>query len=897
MARNRKRRRDKGPMVPRLTPVALRQFWDSLPEEAVPLHLWGEEIGTPEELIVVHSREPRKVERGVAAMNRAAVTDLKKRGRDIDAELKVKEREAREMHAARAFMERLEGLGVRDLDENAVEALRDLPQSSLDALYTLARLQRRRDARGADAFGLDEVGGALGMSRAEVGRLLDFAEGAGLATVDRAAETLRISIAARSEEPSFDLGEPDPANLGLENQGVCTLPTTTLRHLARIARAEGLPKALAEDEVAQFATLARHIVAGTEVLATEGGRHYIRAHLICAARKRMVDSPDSGEYAGAPLAEAVKDLLRPDLPPGLEEIRQDWLAAGWVRREEDGTWHWNRAAKEIEASLDEWELREMGEPVQIEADFPLRQLGLLIEAGQWKPLPDDGGQMPIHAGARSFESIWRRQSRLAEAVRVTGEAVTRSGTERVGTFTQLMRPQIAWSARGMMAPAFLGEMRVCRTVAVDLDVAEGLPDWASLDEAWAYAQDAELPFPVTYFDFTTPGGYRPKVILGSASGGEQTLTLRAALCTKEGGYLRIAPFAWFADADHQPEELRSRTDYDVPGAVHFGLSPRLGDAEELEDVTHLRVSSEEGLTAPSQMVLTRPLVGQPGWIDLYSDLTADDDASAEGLGNDTLTAAEAMITATAACRVLSVIYALDSTVNIELADAEPNRPERRAVERARRRGEDALISKTVRIHPTRQVEARRGAGSKREYSHAHWRRGHFAHYPLGTRMADRLAERDAIKLVDHPVKGLCRKIYRPPTIVGATGADGEEREPVAKSYVWGSPAERRAAVAARKDPLLEPETLLASVRDQGRAGVPALAEDLGVSKQAVRKVGDDLAEEGRLSVAPGVRGRHGRPREYVYVDPAGTGAAKASSLDAPADQQAGYDNAEGEETR
>jgi hypothetical protein len=744
----------------------------------------------------------------------------------------------------------------------------------------------RRDARGADAFGLDEVGGALGMNRAEVGRLLDFAEGAGLASVDRAAETLRISITARAEEPSFDLGEPDPANLGLENQGVCTMPTTTIRHFSRIAREEGLPKALTEDEVAQFAVLARHIVAGTEVLATDDGRHFIRAHLICAARARLVDAPDSGEYAGAPLAEAVKDLLRPELPPGLEEIREDWLAAGWLRQEDDGSWHWNRTAEEIEASLNEWELRQMGEPVQLDADFPLRQLGLLIEAGQWKPLPDDGGQMPVHAGARSFEAIWRRQTRLAEAVRATGEAVNRHGAERVGTFHELMRPQIAWSARGMMAPAFLGEMRVCRTVAVDLDVAEGLPDWASLEEAWAYAQDSELPFPVTYFDFTTPGGYRPKVILRSRSGAEQTLTLRAALCTKEGGYLRIAPFAWFADADHRPEDLRARTDYDVPGAVHFGLAPRLGDAEALEDVIHLRVSSEEGLTAPSQMVLTGPLVGQPGWIDLYSDLTADDgDARGEGLGNDTLTAAEAMVTATAACRVLSVIYALDSTVNIELADAEPSRPERRAVERALRRGEDALISKTVRIHPTRQSEARRGDGSKREYSHAHWRRGHFAHYPLGTRMADRLAERDATKLVDHPVKGLCRKVYRPPTIVGATGADGEEREPVAKSYVWGSPAERRAAAAAaRADAALDPESLLAVVRDRGRAGVPGLAEDLGVSKLEVRKVGDRLVGEGRLEVVPGVRGRGGRPREYVYVEPA-------------ADPPMGHDNAGGEEIR
>ncbi|MFT3863986.1 MAG: hypothetical protein QM729_06915 [Solirubrobacterales bacterium] len=863
-------------MVRRLTPQALREFWEALPEQEKPLTLRGEEIGTLEALLAIHAREPRKVDNELTAMSRAGRRRHERRLKEIDAEAEAKEREAREMHAARAFMERLEGLGVRELDEEAVEALKGLPQRSLDALYTIARLQRRREARGAGAFRLDEVGGALGMSRAEVERLLDFAERAGLAHVDRASETLRMSITARGEEPSFDLGEPDPANLGLENQGVCTLPTTTLRHFSRIAREEGLPKALGEEQLAQFATLARHIVAGTEVLATEDGRHFIRAHLICAARKRVIDSPEAGGYGNVLLVDALKDLLHAELPPVLEEIRRDWLAAGWLRREPDGTWHWNLAAGGIESLVDEWELRNLGEPVQLEADLPLRQLGLLIEAGQWKPLPDDGAQMPIHAGARSFESIWRRQSLLADAVLRTGKVVTEHGAAREGTFAELMRPQIAWSARGMMAPVFLGELRVCRTVAVDLDVAEGLPDWDSVEEAWAYAQDAELPFPVTYFDFTTPGGYRPKVMLQTGRGREEAITLRAALCRKEGGHLRIAPFAWFADVEHVPDELRRRTDYDVPGTVHFGLAPRLGDAEELEDVTHLRLTSEEGLSAPSQMILTRPLLGQPGWVDLYSDLTFGE-AGGGDEEEDARLRAEAMVAATAACRVLSVIHALDSTVNIELADAEPSRPERRAVERALRRGQDALISKTVRIHPTRQTESRREQGTaRREYSHAHWRRGHFAHYPLGTPMADRLAERDATKLVDHPVKGLCRKVYRPPTIVGATGPDGSEREPVAKSYVWGRPAERRAAAAERRRAgRLEADALLESVRERGRAAVPGLAEDLGVSGQTVRRVGDRLVEEGRLRVVPGERGRGGRPREYIYMEPTGSTAGEA----------------------
>jgi hypothetical protein len=425
MARGKKKGRGKRKMVRHLTPAALREFWEALSEEDKPLKLRGEEINTLEELLAMHAREPREVDRELAAQNRAALREHDKRGKEIHAEAKAKERELREAQAGRAFIERLQGLGVRELDDEAVEALKGLPQSTLDVLYTIARLQRQREARGAGAFKVNEIGGALGMNRGEVERLLDFAERTGLASVDRASETLTMSITARSEEPFFDLGEPDPANLGLENQGVCSLPTTTLRHFSRIAREEGLPKALSEDALSQFAVLARHLVAGTEVLATEDGRHFIRAHLICAARKRLVDSPDSGEYANAHLVDAVKDLLRPELPPVLEEIRQDWLSSEWLRQESDGTWHWNLAAHEIESSLDEWGLRNMGEPVQLDADFPLRQLGLLIEAGQWKPLPDEGEQMPIHAGARSFEAIWGRQSKLAEAVRTTGKVVTR----------------------------------------------------------------------------------------------------------------------------------------------------------------------------------------------------------------------------------------------------------------------------------------------------------------------------------------------------------------------------------------------------------------------------------------------------------------------------------------
>jgi hypothetical protein len=92
----------------------------------------------------------------------------------------------------------------------------------------------------------------------------------------------------------------------------------------------------------------------------------------------------------------------------------------------------------------------------------------------------------------------------------------------------------------------------------------------------------------------------------------------------------------------------------------FRPRPRLGDGEALEDVIHLRLTSEEGLSAPSQLMLIGPSLGRPGWVDLYCDMTGCEARSTTrppptptGRSDDHRH------------RVLSVIYALDSIVNIE----------------------------------------------------------------------------------------------------------------------------------------------------------------------------------------------------------------------------------------
>jgi hypothetical protein len=189
------------------------------------------------------------------------------------------------------------------------------------------------------------------------------------------------------------------------------------------------------------------------------------------------------------------------------------------------------------------------------------------------------------------------------------------------------------------------------------------------------------------------------------------------------------------------------------------------------------------------------LLGLPGWTEFATDL--DTEQHPDDPFGEALIKTHAKLAVIAAVRTLSVIYALDSTVNIDLAEAETSRPERREVVRRRQKGKQGEIAATVRIKPSRERAVREvdedDERQAREYSHAFWRRGHFAFYPLGTRMADALAEHDPAKLVDHPSKGLCRKVYRPPTVIGATGPEGEDREPVVKSYVWKDAPKREAA--------------------------------------------------------------------------------------------------------
>jgi hypothetical protein len=110
----------------------------------------------------------------------------------------------------------------------------------------------------------------------------------------------------------------------------------------------------------------------------------------------------------------------------------------------------------------------------------------------------------------------------------------------------------------------------------------------------------------------------------------------------------------------------------------------------------------------------------------------------------------------AAGLVLRVIYFLEST-NVELVEGEASRQEKRHV--ARKGGRIAL---TVKVREPKRRPRTDGEAQHVDYSHRWEVRGHYKHFPAGTKLADAAPQ----KLVKHPTLGQCRRIWCPPHVKG-----------------------------------------------------------------------------------------------------------------------------------
>ena len=519
------------------------------------------------------------------------------------------------------------------------------------------------------------------------------------------------------------------------------MPTPTLKRLSRIARDdEGSDYALDEATLAQLAPLGRHLVSSAAVQRREtDGHHFVSARLLLRVRD-------------------------PEVPGA-----------------------------------------ELEEPQEAMAELPLKQFGMLMEGmGVTQPAQkyiDDWADVgrhippPMRAGAHTFGETWKVLDHLGrEAMRWSNLRGRPDNKSLVEDWDGLV--DIATSPSTLVGIDALNRMAQAQVISLDLDVFEALPEWENLDETLLFARDVELPFETVFLDFGTVGGLAPILSIPTDKD-DMPVILRGALMYRDSRHqLVIAPIGWPGDfnanrANGDAAPMGRFTSFEIAGRVTFTHEYQDDPVEwvrlkapegELEAVQALVPSVDlrsliegEGLAIPAR-IETVPV---PHDI-ITTEYPEDDDRNM---------LAWASIVFHMAARSLSALYLLDSTVNVELVEATPNKEERRGLKRAEKRGWDAEIALQVDVRPTRyqvdEPEDENGEEKPRRiYSHAFWRRGGYAFYPLGTRLADAQAERDSTKLVNHPAKGLCRKIYRGPTIIGKYDEDGTERKPVIKTRVW-----------------------------------------------------------------------------------------------------------------
>lgn len=106
--------------------------------------------------------------------------------------------------------------------------------------------------------------------------------------------------------------------------------------------------------------------------------------------------------------------------------------------------------------------------------------------------------------------------------------------------------------------------------------------------------------------------------------------------------------------------------------------------------------------------------------------------------------------------IAAVLYMLESA-NVELVDAPATRQERRAVER-----KGGRVALAVRVRPPKKRPRQDDDRRHIDFSHRFEVRGHYKHFPVGTKLADSRPD----KCVDHPTLGRCRRIWCPPFVKG-----------------------------------------------------------------------------------------------------------------------------------
>jgi hypothetical protein len=435
-------------------------------------------------------------------------------------------------------------------------------------------------------------------------------------------------------------------------------------------------------------------------------------------------------------------------------------------------------------------------------DLPSRQFGILLgairpdvkqrdrEALEGLILPEGFGEMmeePRWAAGRSIPKAWQRCKLgfdLLSHWQVEGEHMV----EGMMLVTQMDREQaeeytrFASSPRAVLAAAAFNSLGIAKLIVAEPEWVAGIddnrPDTATVVK---WAEDAHLPFPTVYFDFEGPGANLVSVPVEyvGPEGEHDTgvVKLAGALMWREGadgdGPLNIMPIA--TPLNLHDERMDAAPYEPIGRLVLFGTEP--ADDMALASV-HV-----DGAPSPMRIVTVRAdsidsdAVGR-----IETPLTPDGDP----VHGDHVWAQAVYA---AAMRSLRVLYMLQGASNVELVEAPLHSEGRRRKKRADKRGWPIEIGLMVAVRWKKKLYFRPPGMDENEgdvgrgYSHAFWVIGHPRYYPLGTRIADALAERgEADKLIEHPEKGLCRMVWQPPFLKGLHDPEtGIEREPVEKT--------------------------------------------------------------------------------------------------------------------
>ena len=372
------------------------------------------------------------------------------------------------------------------------------------------------------------------------------------------------------------------------------------------------------------------------------------------------------------------------------------------------------------------------------------------------------GSIPRWAGSVSYGPVAEHARRIAD-----------SGPMKIRSTDN--------PARQALSIIEASHLRDAHVIRVDPEQVEVLPEWESDQEAIEFGIDAQLPFETVYLDFEGVGGIAPHAGLDAY---DSPLTITGALMFRQGtDILVVAPYGWAGPR----EKIGDRdSHYESPGWFMFDRDRLVAVTRDTGEINHPAVADKEMLLDPdgtgalAATVATdycigafldegdapEEMKGLPGWAVLPFHRGLALEAWGKPEDEHSLMVERIMWWSDLLWKLTKKAMAALSIVEAEEVELVEARMEKRDRKRAVKRGWP--IADQVVIRPRKRYNGDRPApsGEEARYSHRFWRRGTYAHYPLGTRIAD--ARPDLVKPCARIEGncGFCRRVWHPPTIVG-----------------------------------------------------------------------------------------------------------------------------------